>query len=282
MGFKGLNVLTYVVKYFGITNINSVISAKDKNIEKDYFEEIKSFCELNNINFCNRTEKTISNSEFSIAISWRWLIFDKTNLIVLHDSLLPKYRGFNPLVTALISGDNQIGVTALYANEEFDTGDIIYQSKLNIKYPIKISSAIEKVTDCYIKVIDKIFQDIKLNKNLPRIAQNNKNASYSLWRDADDYKINWNESSSQIQRFVDSVGFPYKGAFSLLKSQRLRILETDLDNDLNIINRTPGKVLFIKDKIPYVVCGTGIIKLLKIVDESGGIFNLTSLRSRFY
>ena len=36
----------------------------------------------------------------------------RPTLLIFHDSLLPKLRGFNPTVTALIAGEIEIGVTA--------------------------------------------------------------------------------------------------------------------------------------------------------------------------
>jgi methionyl-tRNA formyltransferase len=53
-------------------------------------------------------------SDFNIAISWRWML-KVSNLIVIHDSLLPKYRGFSPLVNMLINGEDTLGVTVLFA-----------------------------------------------------------------------------------------------------------------------------------------------------------------------
>ena len=51
---------------------------------------------------------------FCIAIGWRRLISGiEGRLIVLRDSLLPKYRGFAPTVAQLLAGESEIGVTAL-------------------------------------------------------------------------------------------------------------------------------------------------------------------------
>ena len=87
--------------------------------------------------------------DYQLAIGWRWLISGTENLIVLHDSLLPKYRGFAPLVNSLINGEQEIGVTAIWAGPEFDAGEIIFQEKAGICYPIKIQEAIEIVSGLY-------------------------------------------------------------------------------------------------------------------------------------
>ena len=87
----------------------------------------------------------IPAADFSIAVAWKWLIKQKDILIVLHDSLLPKYRGYLPLVSQLINGEKEIGVTSFFANDKYDEGDIIYSSKIDIKYPITIEQAINQI-----------------------------------------------------------------------------------------------------------------------------------------
>jgi methionyl-tRNA formyltransferase len=102
---KGYSVLASLLPRYS-KMIDSVIAARDKNIVKDYFEEIAEMCRQHGVRFYNRTDTYKIRTKYVIAVSWRWLIqSDTTKVIVFHDSLLPRYRGFNPLVTALINGD---------------------------------------------------------------------------------------------------------------------------------------------------------------------------------
>src|SRR5437867_8571206 len=50
----------------------------------------------------------------------------------LHASLLPRWRGAAPIQAAIAAGDRQTGITAMYMDEEFDTGDILLQRKIEI------------------------------------------------------------------------------------------------------------------------------------------------------
>ena len=93
-------------------------------------------------------------AEISIAISWKWIIELNNTLLVLHDSILPKYRGHLPLVSQLIDGQEEIGVTAILGNEKYDEGDIVYISKSKIKYPIKIKDAIKIINECYCETLN--------------------------------------------------------------------------------------------------------------------------------
>src|SRR5438445_8097567 len=50
----------------------------------------------------------------------------------LHASLLPRWRGAAPIQAAIAAGDRQTGITAMYMDEELDTGDILLQRKIDI------------------------------------------------------------------------------------------------------------------------------------------------------
>lgn len=287
MSFKGFAVLEHIIKSNKKHLIDFVIYATDKNVENDYSKDIIKLCQANDLKFLKRGEKLYeSKSKFIIAISWRWMIeiLYPQKLIVLHDSLLPKYRGFAPLVNALINGENEIGVTALWGNKEYDKGDIIEKSKLKIQYPLKIESAIFSITKCYIDLISNIFDNL-LTNNLNSIPQNEEDATYSLWRDENDYFINWNDDSNKIKRFIDAVGYPYNGAKTKIKGKNVIIIEATIIDDVKIENRSNevGKIIFFKDNLPVVICKKGLIRIDKAVYENTqiSIFPLKIFRIKF-
>ncbi|GJM73207.1 hypothetical protein HMSSN036_54230 [Paenibacillus macerans] len=151
MNKKGYLVLENFIKKYGIDPIDIVIISRDPNVQKDYYLEIKNLCLKSGIKVLDRLENNefTFNNQIAFAIGWRWIINNIDQLIVFHDSLLPRYRGFAPLVNALINKEAQIGVTALFATADYDKGDIIAQESLTINYPIKIEDAITKIADLY-------------------------------------------------------------------------------------------------------------------------------------
>lgn len=283
LGLKALECLKCLNKEF-YKIISHITIGRDKNIRFDYSNEIIQFCIENGISYSERSENKITDAQFLIAIGWRWLI-DKhgdQKLIVFHDSLLPRYRGFNPLVTSLINGDNQIGVTALFGTNEYDKGDIISQWKKQIDYPIKIQAAIEIITSGYSNLFLDIIKKISKGKELEGNPQDERLATYSVWRDKEDYYIDWNQSSEKIKRVVDAVSFPYLSARSRVEGKEVIIEEVEVVNDLVIENRNVGKVLLQCNSFPVVICGTGLLMLKKVYDKDGKeiLFN-NKLRIRF-
>ncbi|MBX7220118.1 MAG: methionyl-tRNA formyltransferase [Blastocatellia bacterium] len=264
---KGYAVLTALAERYSEL-LGLVVAGRDSHIKKDCFEEIQACCAARGIPFRDRTEITAIETPYAMAISWRWLIqANQTELIVFHDSLLPRYRGFNPLVTALINGDPAVGVTALFATEEYDRGDIIGQLALPVSYPIKIQTAIEQITETYRTLACQVVDRIAQGQPLTATPQPLEGVSYSLWRDDTDYLIDWAQSAHFIKRFIDAVGFPYLGAASHLEGRLVRILEAEEVEDVVIENRTPGKVIFMRQGKPVVVCGQGLLLIRELVDN---------------
>jgi methionyl-tRNA formyltransferase len=285
MSAKGLRALQASINSGLNTLINQICIGRDSGVTNDFSTEIRDLCDVSGIPWRYRDQaNTLPDPDYSIAISWRWLLRDVTNLIVIHDSLLPKYRGFAPLVSQLVNGEREIGVTAIWAKEEYDIGDIIAQSSIPIEYPIKIADAIERIGSCYEECILLILRSIASKAKIVSTPQDESAATYSLWRDDDDYWVNWYDNAERIARFVDAVGTPYKGALSLCMGSLVTINQVKVLNDVMIENRSPGKVLRIKDGYPVVVCGSGLVMITDAVDSSTqiSIIPLKSFRSRFY
>lgn len=283
LGVKGYSVLSEIILQYGPEIIDEVIIGKDHAVLDDYSDKIENICLHNNIVFYNRNQDTKNTKKISIAIGWRWIIdLDRVeNLIVIHDSLLPRYRGFNPLVTALINGDRQIGATALFATLKYDEGEIIDKASIDITYPIKISEAMEEMSKCYTSLVINIVQMLQNGYVLPRRKQENIGITYSLWRDEDDYNINWNWKSEKIKRFVDAVGYPYKGAQTFVNSERIGVYDVIEYCDVVIENRLPGKIIFLEDHKPIVVCGKGLLKINEMRTSDDKLFCINSIRTKF-
>lgn len=284
MTYKGYKVLEHLVQQNLHHILDSVIIGEDKATENDYSDEIIALCKKHAIKFFRRKESYTITSKYSLAISWRWLIpTENTELIVLHDSLLPKYRGFAPLVNQLINGEKTIGLTAIKASDQYDRGPIIMQQSVAIQYPIKINDAIEVISDLYSSITADIFRTVANESKLVFIPQDESQATYSLWRDEDDYRIDWTQDSSCIIRFIHAVGYPYLGASTLFEDKKIRVYDVELHPDVHIVNRDSGKIIFFDSDRPVVVCGTGLIKILdaRFDDTGASIFPLNKFRVRF-
>ncbi len=78
------------------------------------------------------------NVDLIVMAGWMRIISKKFceafpgQIINLHPSLLPKYKGLHAVEQALESGDNETGATVHFVTEELDSGAIIKQKKVPI------------------------------------------------------------------------------------------------------------------------------------------------------
>ncbi len=287
MNQKGLAFLQGFVKQCEIGLIDYVIGAQDESVVNDYFDEIKSVAEVNNIPFIERKNFrfTDSTNQIAIAIGWRWIIPSKSfpKIMVFHDSLLPKYRGFAPTVNALINGENEIGVTALWASGQYDQGPILGQKSLKVTYPIKIDDAISALSRLYTELGIELVNEMIKNGLLNGDLQDESQASFSVWRDEEDYQIDWSKSAEDIRRFIDAVGYPYQGASSFIDGiGKVRVIDAEESFEYTHEVVHPGKVFLKINDAPIVICGIGSLLIKKMVkDEDGSEIDMKNFRVRF-
>jgi methionyl-tRNA formyltransferase len=241
---------------------------------------MRSIAQSAGIKFVETRAPVLDADVLTFLVGWQYLLKEpSTSIVVFHDSLLPRYRGFTPTVTALLNGEPKIGVTALYPGTEADSGPIIAQTEVRVAYPIRIQSALTLQAEAMVDLACAIVKQSQ-SGTLSCRPQDEHQATYSLWRDDRDYYIDWSRSSVEIRRFVDAVSYPYSGARTRLGSEPVVVDEATEVGDLNFEVRDVGKVCRLDEGRPIVVCGAGLLRLDRLIDFSGKIYKPCRLRIR--
>jgi methionyl-tRNA formyltransferase len=280
---KGLAVLRALLDAFGVDSLAAVVVDREVGVKLDHSSEIARTAELAGIPVRARDEP-LPPHLVAFAVGWRFVIHEEERLVVLHDSLLPRYRGFAPLVNALINGEPEIGVTALWAHDRYDSGPIVAQSTIAVSYPLTIRQAIDAVIPLYQRLAVAIAGRLFAGEHIAGRPQDEGSATYSTWRDDADYVVDWRQDSASVARFIDAVGPPYAGACSYVDGRKVHIHRAEADQDEIVLEmRHPGKVFAIVDGRPTVVCGEGLIRLLAVTDAATGetLLPWSRLRTRF-
>ncbi len=228
-----------------------------------------------------------TNASMIICVGWRYLISDEVcdlvngNVVVAHDSLLPKFRGFAPLPTALIEGEDRTGVTFLKATAGVDSGPIYWQDSFPISSSDTIGTLIQKTLPIYVEGVRKaVFKEFAAPQ--PQI---DSMATYSVWRNEDDYWIDWTQFAEVIERTIRALGPPYSGARTIAEGRPIAILSAKIEEDVKFAIRQPGKIWDVDEAgRPAVICGRGILRLYaaRYIDgEQEPFIPLNKLRIRF-
>lgn len=191
--------------------------------------------------------------------------------INLHASLLPEYRGASPIHKVIINGEQASGVTTMYMDEDWDTGDIIYKQKVEIKKDDTVGVLHDKLAEIGAGLLVKTLIDVEKG-TAPRVEQDDSKATYAYKLDKKAGEINWNQSAKKIYNLVRGVN-PWPGAYTLLEGKILKVWETsivDLDEIDNIElsvdqNSVPGEIISGSENSGLIVqTGEGLIKIEKL------------------
>lgn len=279
-GFKGINFLRTIYNDCKISFVSSYLV---KGTLDNAFDDIKSYCLKSRYKFIERqylSKELLSEADIFFVVGWQFIINEVDDrFIVFHDSLLPKFRGFSPTVTALILGEKTIGVTALRPSADADRGPIYGQLSVEIKYPVKIKDAFLLLNNCYAQLTKNILTRFEKGILVP-VFQDESLATYSIWRDELDYFIDWSWPADKIARFVDAVGWPYHGSKALYQSSEIIIDEVVVLDDIIFEERQYGKIWTLKDGMPEVICGKGMLRLVSVRDSDGNNVVFKNLRAR--
>ncbi len=288
---KGFTVLRHLTKNNLIEHIGFVVTFHENTSNQNWGSLILEECDRFNIPcfLWSEVKNSIANLSVrheitgAVAISWKYLLPLELNdvlicpLIIFHDSLLPRYRGFAPTPTAIMAGEKEIGVTAFFASEEVDAGDIIVQTKMNISHDACIKDIIDEQSEIYATMLEKIILDMRAG-TINATPQNENDATYSIWRNVEDCRIDWTKTSTEIYNFVRALGAPYPNAFTYYDGQKIDILKVEVIPDKKFVIRDCGKIWCCKNNYPEVICGSGMVKILLAVNSDGNNVSFKKLR----
>ncbi|MET0236568.1 MAG: methionyl-tRNA formyltransferase, partial [Kibdelosporangium sp.] len=168
-----------------------------------------------------------------VANNWRtWLppeIFDlpRHGTLNVHDSLLPAYAGFSPLIWALINGEQEVGVTAHMMDADLDAGNIVLQRATPV-------GPRDTTTDLFhrtIEMIGPITVDalaLIASGRTDWARQDRRKASFFHKRSIEDSLINWDWPAEDIERLVRAQSDPYPNAFTFHRGDRIRVTKASV------------------------------------------------------
>jgi methionyl-tRNA formyltransferase len=214
--------------------------------------------------------------DLMFAVSWRYMIpasvYQKPRLgtFVLHDSMLPKYRGFSPTVWSIINGEDHTGVTLFEIADGVDEGDIIAQKPVPIGPDATIAAVMEQVTQTYLDLLAQNLDGL-LSGTAPRYPQDHSQATYTSKRLPEDNQIDWTGSTERAFNLIRATSTPYSGAYTYLDGQKIRIWSAKRPpNARSYIGRVPGRVIEVRPgEGSLVLTGDGSLLLTEVQLEDG-------------
>jgi len=158
----------------------------------------------------------------------------------LHDSLLPKFTGFSPVLWALISGESEFGLTIHRMDEGLDTGDILVQHALPIGPDATGTELVLRGMELIPGALREALTALETGTAVWR-PQNKAERTYFHKRSERDSLIDWTWPAEDLERFVRALSEPYPRAYTHYRGERIEVLAARVSEAR--YGGTPGRVV---------------------------------------
>jgi methionyl-tRNA formyltransferase len=143
----------------------------------------------------------------------------------MHGSLLPRYRGRVPVNWAIIKGETEAGATLHVMNVKPDNGPLVAQQAVPILPDDTAEEVFVKVTVAAEQCLYNALPGL-LDGTAVFTPQDLSQGGYFGGRKAEDGRIDWQQSATQVHNLVRAVTHPYPGAFTDTPQGRLILWRT--------------------------------------------------------
>jgi methionyl-tRNA formyltransferase len=192
-----------------------------------------------------------------------WLLaLPKYGAYNFHASVLPRWRGPNPIAWAIRAQDPVTGVTLMEMDRGIDTGPIVKTAALVIGPRETLESLSEKLARLAVQVWKDAVCATPSGK-FDAVPQPDVGATYAPKFVPDAGRIDWRASADQIDAVIRSVT-PEPRAYTYWQAMRINIVEArvgdDADRELPGVARLDGEAW-------TVGTGSGTLVVTKIQPE---------------
>jgi methionyl-tRNA formyltransferase len=184
----------------------------------------------------------------------------------VHDSLLPKYRGFAPLNWAILNGERETGVSLFRLCGGVDEGPIVAQQAVEIGETESAPDVYERVCKATVDVVLETHRRASLGA-VAELQQCHEDASYTCSRTPSDGLINWAGSTRAIFNQIRALTAPYPGAFTYYQNHKLFLWKAEIvENPPRYVGRVPGRVVRLDPQSGAVdvLTGDGILRVAQV------------------
>lgn len=140
--------------------------------------------------------------DFGIIISQEVIGAFELGIINSHFSLLPEWRGADPITFAILSGQKKTGVSLMVIDAGLDTGKIIAQKSLHIEESETSESLTHKLIHLSNEMLQKYLPGYLAGSLAPRSQPHPNRATYSRKLTKEDGMLDWNKPAARLEREV--------------------------------------------------------------------------------
>ncbi len=193
------------------------------------------------------------------------LDYPKYGCVNIHASILPKYRGAAPIQWAIINGEAETGVTAMYMSEGLDEGDIIDVRRTPIHDGETSGELFERLAPIGAELLNDTISSIE-SGNVSRTPQNSALATFAPPLSKENAAIDWTLNGKAIVSKINGLN-PWPVAVTELNGINMKIFKAKF---ISSETKKPCGTVSAADRNGILVsCNDGAV-LITELQVSGG------------
>lgn len=198
---------------------------------------------------------------FGQILSQEVLDIPKYETINLHASLLPKYRGANPIQRAIINGDKETGICTMITELGLDCGDICQKLVIPISDTMNCEQLWNEIAEKSPKMIENTLIGL-LDKSITPQKQCENGVCMANKLTKEECLIDWSKSNEEIHNLVRGI-CRSPGAYFIHNDKIIKVIETvPVDG-----NAKAGEIAATTKEGVDVGCGSGLVRLITVKPE---------------
>lgn len=252
---RGHKITIPPVKDFALANSIPVFQPKSIRKEPEIQKELK-----------NLKPDFFVTFAFGQILSQEVLDIPKFATINLHASLLPKYRGANPIQRAIINGDSETGICTMITELGLDCGDVCMKEVIQIPDDMNCEQLSEKISELSPKLLEQTLKGL-MSGDLKPVPQCKDGVCMANKLSKDETLIDWSKSAGEIHNLVRGI---YKSpcAYFVHDGKIIKVLETSCG--MSDFSGREGEIISSSKEGVEIGCTGGSIIIKKVKPEGKG------------
>lgn len=140
--------------------------------------------------------------DYGVIVSQKVISTFQMGIVNSHFSLLPEWRGADPITFSILSGQPKTGVSLMLIEPSLDTGKLIAQKSLCISPNDTTASLTSRLIELSNKLLNDYLPRYISGDVRPKKQPHPDQATYSRKLTKKDGLIDWSKSASEIEREI--------------------------------------------------------------------------------
>jgi methionyl-tRNA formyltransferase len=178
----------------------------------------------------------------------------------IHASLLPKYRGADPIAEAIVQGDRETGVSVMLLDAGVDTGPVLSRQRIALDVDETTGSLTKRLAELGAQALMETLPQWITGKLTPE-PQDASGVTHTHMLTKEDGLIDWSQPAAVLARKVRAYQ-PWPSAYTHWRGKLLKIIAAaPLDIELTT-SLAPGTIGIREDKghkVLAVATGSGLL-----------------------